>query len=55
MTPKVLKELGLYGILSESYAQTQTGQEILTKYQSDLMANEESCEVANQFVREASA
>lgn len=54
MTPKVLVNLGLYGILSESYAQTQTGQEILTKYQSYLMANEESCEVANNFVREAS-
>lgn len=55
MTLKVLAELGFYGIISEAYAQTQTGQEILTKFQSYLMANPESCEVVNRFVREASA
>lgn len=53
MIPKVLSDLGFYGIISEATAQTQTGQEVLTKYQTYLMSNPESCEVINQFVREA--
>ena len=52
MTYKVLVELGLNGIISEAYAQTQTGNEILTKYRSYLMANQESCGIVNALVRE---
>lgn len=54
MIPKVLSELGFYGIISEASAQTQTGQEILSKYQAYLMSNPENCELINGFVREAS-
>lgn len=54
MTYKVLVDLGINDILAESYAQTQTGQEILTKYQSILMTNAESCGLVNQLIREAS-
>lgn len=55
MTPyKVLVDLGFNGIISEATAQTQTGAEVITKFQSFLMTNEESCRVVNQFVREAS-
>lgn len=55
MTPyKVLVDLGFNNIVSEAVAQTQTGAEVLTKFQSYLMANSESCGVVNQFVREAS-
>lgn len=55
MTYKVLVGLEFTNILSEAYAQTQTGQELLTKYQTYLMANQESCGVVNQFIREASS
>ena len=50
---KVLIELGFNDIIAEAHAQTQTGAEVITKYQSYLMANPESCGVVNQFVREA--
>ena len=54
MTPyKVLVDLGFHNIISEATAQTQTGAEVITKFQSFLMTNEESCGVVNQFVREA--
>lgn len=54
MTPyKVLVELGFGNVLTESYAQTQSGAELISKYQSYLMANPESCGIVNQFVREA--
>ena len=54
MTPyKVLVELGFHNIISEATAQTQTGAEVITKYQSFLMTNEESCGVVNKFIREA--
>ena len=54
MTPyKVLVELGFHNIISEATAQTQTGAEVITKYQSLLMTNEESCGVVNKFIREA--
>ena len=50
---KVLIELGFNDIIAEAHAQTQTGAEVITKYQSYLMTNPESCGVVNQFVREA--
>lgn len=54
MTPyKVLVDLSFNHIISEATAQTQTGAEVITKYQTYLMANPESCGVVNQFVREA--
>lgn len=54
MTPyKVLVDLGFNSIIAEAVAQTQTGSEVLTKFQSYLMANSESCGVVNQFIREA--
>lgn len=54
MTPyKVLVGLGFSNIIAEATAQTQTGAEVINKFQSYLMAHEESCSVVNQFVREA--
>lgn len=50
---KVLVEMDFGHIISEASAQTQTGAELLSKYQSYLLANPESCGVVNQFVREA--
>lgn len=54
MTPyKVLVDLGFHNIIAEATAQTQTGAEVITRFQTYLMANAESCGVVNQFVREA--
>ena len=54
MTPyKVLVDLGFNNIVMESTAQTQTGAEVINRFQTYLMANAESCGVVNQFVREA--
>lgn len=54
MTPyKVLVDLSFSHIISEATAQTQTGAEVINKFQTYLMANAESCGVVNQFVREA--
>ena len=54
MTPyKVLVDLGFNHIVMEATAQTQTGAEVINKFQTYLMANAESCGVVNQFVREA--
>ena len=54
MTPyKVLVDLGFNNIIMEATAQTQTGAEVINRYQTYLMANAESCGVVNQFIREA--
>ena len=53
MNKKILAELGFNMILNEATASTQTGSEILNKYKSHLMANEASCALVNNFVKEA--
>lgn len=53
MVSKILVELDFAGIIAESYAQTQTGSELLNKYKAHMMANEASCAVVNSFVKEA--
>ena len=48
MTPyKVLVDLGFNNIIMEATAQTQTGAEVINRYQTYLMANAESCGVVN--------
>ena len=54
MSIKILAELDFQGILGESMAQTQTGAEIISKYQSYLLVNEANCALVNSFVKEAS-
>lgn len=54
MIPNVLVGLEFGKILHESTASTQTGKELLTRYQTHLLANPESCGIVNQFVKEAS-
>lgn len=53
MSIKILSELDFQGILGESMAQTQTGAELLNKYQSYLLVNESNCALVNSFVKEA--
>lgn len=53
MNTKILAELEFDSILNESMAQTQTGNELLNKYKSYLMANESTFGLVNNFVREA--
>lgn len=53
MNKKILAELEFNMILNEATASTQTGSEILNKYKSHLMANEASCALVNNFVKEA--
>ena len=54
MNIKILADIDFQGIVGESTAQTQTGAELLSKYQSYLMVNEASCSLINSFVKEAS-
>lgn len=53
MAFKILAEMDFQTILGESMAQTQTGAEILSKYNSYLLVNEASCALVNSFVKEA--
>lgn len=53
MNIKILADIDFQGIVGESTAQTQTGAELLSKYQSYLMVNEASCGLINSFVKEA--
>ena len=53
MNIKILADIDFHKIIGESTAQTQTGAEILSKYQSYLMVNEASCALINSFVKEA--
>ena len=52
MNIKILAELDFQSILGESMAQTQTGAELLSKYNSYLLVNEASCALVNSFVKE---
>lgn len=53
MKKKVLAELGFASIISEAYAQTQTGAEFLNRYKSFVMSNPISCATVNHFMNEA--
>jgi hypothetical protein len=55
MNNKVLAELEFNVILNEAQATTQTGNELLKKYKAFCMANEVSCGLVNNFVKEATA
>lgn len=55
MNTKILAELEFNMILNEAMAQTQTGAELINKYKSFLMANESTCGLVNNFIREAQA
>jgi len=52
---KILTEIEFPKMIAEGQAQTQTGQELLNKYRAILMANEASCALVNNFIREANA
>lgn len=54
MNNKIIAEMGFGSIIGESMSQTQTGSELLNKYKSHLMANESTCALVNNFVKEAS-
>ena len=54
MNIKILAELDFSSIIGESMAQTQTGAELISKYQSYLLVNEASCALINSFIKEAS-
>ena len=54
MNNKILAELDFNVILNESAASTQTGFELLNRYKSFCMANEVSCGLVNNFIKEAS-
>lgn len=54
MNNKIIAEMGFGSIIGESTSQTQTGSELLNKYKSHLMANESTCALVNNFVKEAS-
>lgn len=54
MNNKVIAEMGFGSIIGESSSQTLTGSELLNKYKSHLMANESTCTLVNNFIKEAS-
>ena len=54
MISKILVNLDFASLISEAYAQTQTGAEIINKYKAHVMSNETSCALVNNFIREAS-
>lgn len=54
MNIKILANIDFQSIIGESTAQTQTGAELINKYNSYLMVNEASCALINSFVKEAS-
>ena len=53
MNIKILAGLEFASILNESAGQTQSGNDMLNKYKSFLMANNATCGLVNQFVKEA--
>lgn len=53
MNVKILAGLEFASILNESTGQTQSGNDMLNKYKSFLMANSATCGLVNQFVKEA--
>lgn len=54
MNNKILADLEFDKVISESMAQTSTGSNLLNKYKTWLMANESTCSLVNNFVKEAS-
>ena len=50
---KILADMDFQSIIGESMAQTQTGAELLNKYNSYLLVNEANCALVNSFVKEA--
>lgn len=54
MISKILVNLNFASLISEAYAQTQTGAEVINKYKAYVMSNESSCALVNSFIREAS-
>lgn len=50
---KPLADLDFANVLTEAYADTQTGVALLNKYRQFLLTNESSCTVVNQFLKEA--
>ena len=54
MNIKILADIDFQSIIGESMAQTQTGAELISKYQSYLLVNEASCALINSFIKEAS-
>jgi hypothetical protein len=55
MNNKILAEMEFASIISNASAQTQTGAELLSKYKAHLMANESTCALVNNFIRESQA
>ena len=53
MNVKILAGLEFASILNESAGQTQSGNDMLNKYKSFLMANNATCGLVNNFVKEA--
>lgn len=53
MNVKILAGLEFASILNESTGQTQSGNDMLNKYKSFLMANNATCGLVNNFVKEA--
>lgn len=51
---KILADLEFASILSEAQAQTATGENLLNGFKSYCMANESSCALVNNFIKEAS-
>ena len=50
---RILVDLDFNTIIGESLAQTATGEGLLNKYKAYLMANEASCNLVNNFIKEA--
>lgn len=55
MNVKILAGLEFASILNESFGQTQSGNDMLNKYKSFLMANNATCGLVNSFVKEAAS
>ena len=53
MVYSTLANMDFQGILFEAQANTQTGENLLNKYKSFLLANEVTCRLVNSFVQEA--
>jgi hypothetical protein len=54
MNKKILADLEFDRVIGESMAQTATGSNLLNKYKTWLMANESTCSLVNNFIKEAS-
>lgn len=55
MNVKILAGLDFASVLNESAGQTQSGNDMLNKYKSFLMANNATCALVNNFVKEAAS